>query len=90
MALSKAVLRAGAVVATSRCWSLEKVLRAEDVDLRAEVVKGWLIAKFGEVISKPSFRRDELGDYDSVRDPVPQSCKSYCNVFAPVGIIAVR
>ena len=83
-------MRAGAVVETSRCWSLEGVLRAEVVDLRAEVVGGWLIAKFGEDISKLIFRRDELGDYDSVRYPVPQSCKSYCNVFAPVGIIAVR
>ena len=84
------VLRAGAVLATSRCWSLGRVLRDQAVNLRAEVGKGWLIAKFGEDISKLLFRRDELGDNDLVRYPVPQSCRSYCNVSAPVGMIAVR
>ena len=69
---------------------MEGVPRAEVVDLRAEVVGGWLIAKFGEDISKLIFRRNEQGDDDSVRYPVPQSRISYCNVFAPVGIIAIR
>ena len=32
-------MRAGAVVVTSRCWSLEGVLRAEVVDLRAVVAE---------------------------------------------------
>ena len=33
-------LRAGAVVATSRCCSLGEVFRAEVVDLRTEVAEG--------------------------------------------------
>ena len=36
----KAVLRAGAAVVTSRCWSLAEALRAEVVDLRAEIAEG--------------------------------------------------
>ena len=83
-------MRAGTVVATSRCWSLEGLLRAEVVDLRAEVVEGYLMAKIVEDISKLIFRRDELGNYGSVRYPVPQRCKAYCNGFALGGVIGVR
>ena len=46
----KAVLRAGAVVATSRCWSLEEVLRAEVVDIPAEGVEGFHSSACGEAI----------------------------------------
>ena len=46
----KAVLQAGAVNATLRCWSLEGVLRAEVVDLRAEVAEGLRSSACGEAI----------------------------------------
>lgn len=65
-------------------------LRAENVDLRAEVAEGLFIAKICEDISTLTYRGDNMGDYDFVGDPVPPSCKSDCNVFAPVRIIAVR
>ena len=47
---SKAVLRAGAVVATSRCWSLEGVLRAHVVNFRAEVAEGLHSSACGEAV----------------------------------------
>ena len=56
-------MRAGASVVTSRYRNLAGGVRAAVVDLRAEVAEGFLIEIYLEDISKPVFRRDEVGEY---------------------------